>query len=400
MSDPNLDELAAELAEFAEPEKKGGRPPREERIIAGFEEIQHFAEKHGLAPQHGEDRDIFERLYAVRLDRLRALEECRTLLVPLDRQGLLSGARIATAPTETIDEDELMAELAGAAGDCGITELRHVRASSEKRAAEEIANRTVCEDFDSFKPLFERVQRELKSGIRQALPVDRMDEIKLSEIQPRQFFIVGGQIAYVAEVGEDFKTEYDRRDSRLRVIYDNGTESNLLARSFQRSLYPDKENAGRIITNPDAGPLFAEEHDADDLASGTIYVLRSKSDNPIVTANREVLHKIGVTGGRVETRLANASLDPTFLMADVEVIATYELFNINRIKLENLVHRVFDSAQMEIEILDRFGNPVKPREWFLVPLFIINEAVERIKNGTITQYIYEPKEARLVKMGS
>lgn len=397
MSDPNLDELAAELAEFAEPEKKGGRPPREERIIAGFEEIQRFAEKYGRAPQHGEERDIFERLYAVRLDRLRALEECRTLLVPLDRQGLLFGAKIAAVPTETIDEDELMAELAGAAGDSAITELRHVRASSEKRAAEEIANRTVCEDFDSFRPLFERVQRELKSGIRQALPVDRMDEIKLSEIQPGQFFIVGGQIAYVADVGEDFKTEYDRRDSRLRVIYDNGTESNLLARSFQRSLYPDKENAGRVITNPDAGPLFAGEHDADDLASGTIYVLRSKSDNPIVAANREVLHKIGVTGGRVETRIVNASLDPTFLLADAEVVATYVLYNVNRVKLENLIHRVFDPAQLDIEIKDRFGNPVKPREWFLVPLFIVDEVVERIKDGTITQYAYDPAMARLLK---
>ena len=98
-----------------------------------------------------------------------------------------------------------MAELAGAAGDSAITELRHVRASSEKRAAEEIANRNVCEDFDSFKPLFERVSETLKSGIRQALPVDRMDEIKLSEIQPGQFFIVVGQIAYVAEVGEGFQ---------------------------------------------------------------------------------------------------------------------------------------------------------------------------------------------------
>jgi hypothetical protein len=397
MSDPNLDELAAELAEFAEPEKKGGRPPREERIIAGFEEIQRFVEKHGRAPQHGEDRDIFERLYAVRLDRLRALEECRTLLAPLDRQGLLSGAKIAAAPTEIIDEDELMAELAGATGDSGITELRHVRASSEKRAAEEIANRTVCEDFDSFKPLFERVQRELKSRIRQALPVDRMDEIKLSEIQPGQFFIVGGQIAYVAEVGEDFKTEYDRRDSRLRVIYDNGTESNLLARSFQRSLYPDKENAGRVITNPDAGPLFADEHDADDLASGTIYVLRSKSDNPIVAANREVLHKIGVTGGKVETRIVNAGLDPTFLLADVEIVATYVLYNVNRVKLENLIHRVFDPAQLDIEIKDRFGNPVKPREWFLVPLFVVDEAVKRIKDGSITQFVYDPMAARLVK---
>jgi hypothetical protein len=397
MSDPNLDELAAELAEFAEPEKKGVRPPREERIIAGFEEIQRFVEKHGCAPQHGEGRDIFERLYAVRLDRLRALEECRTILAPLDHQGLLSGAVIPVPQHDAIDEDELMAELAGAAGDSTITELRHVRASVEKRAAEEIANRAVCADFDSFKPLFERVQRELKSGIRQSLPVDKMDEIKLAKIQQGQFFIVGGQIAYVAEVGQDFRTEYDRRDSRLRVIYDNGTESNLLARSFQRSLYPDKDNAGRIITDSSAGPLFADEHDADDLASGTIYVLRSKSDNPLVAANRDVLHKIGVTGGKVETRLANASLDPTFLLAEVEVVATYVLYNVNRVRLENLIHRVFDPAQLDIEIKDRFGNPVKPREWFLVPLFIVNEAVERIKDGSITEYVYDPSLARLVK---
>lgn len=397
MSDPNLDELAAELAEFAEPEKKGGRSPREERIIAGFEEIQRFVEKHGRAPQHGEERDIFERLYAVRLDRLRALDECRTLLAPLDSQGLLSGAKTAAAPRETIDEDELMAELAGVAGDTAITELRHVRASSERRAAEEVANRTVCEDFDSFKPLFERVQRELKSGIRQSLPVDKMDEIKLAKIQQGQFFIVGGQMAYVAEVGETFKTGDKRWDSRLRVIYDNGTESNLLARSFQRSLYPDKENAGRIITNPDAGPLFAEEHDADDLTSGTIYVLRSKSDNPIVAANREVVHKIGVTGGQVEKRIVNANLDPTFLLADVEIIATYVLYNVNRVKLENLIHRVFEPAQLNIEIKDRFGNLVRPREWFLVPLFVVDEAVKRIKDGTITQFVYDPSAAHLVR---
>jgi hypothetical protein len=224
-----------------------------------------------------------------------------------------------------------------------------------------------------------------------------MDEIKLTKIQQGQFFIVGGQIAYVAEVGQDFRTEYDRRDSRLRVVYDNGTESNLLARSFQRSLYPDKDNAGRIITDPSAGPLFADEHDADDLASGTIYVLRSKSDNPLVAANRDVLHKIGVTGGKVETRLANASLDPTFLLAEVEVVATYVLYNVNRVRLENLIHRVFDPAQLDIEIKDRFGNPVKPREWFLVPLFIVNEVVERIKDGTITEYVYDPMTARLVK---
>ena len=142
MTDPTLDELAEELAEFDVPEKKGGRSPREERIIAGFEEIQRFVDQHGRAPRHGEGHDIFERLYAVRLDRLRALEDCRSVLAPLDRQGLLSGEPVAAAPTEAIDEDELMAELRGAADSNDITELRHVRASAEKRAAEEIANRT------------------------------------------------------------------------------------------------------------------------------------------------------------------------------------------------------------------------------------------------------------------
>ena len=399
MSDIDLDDLRSELADFAEPEKKGGRSPREERIIAGFEEIQRFVEEHGRAPQHGEDRDIFERMYAVRLDRLRALEECQSLLGPLDHQGLLAGTPIVEAASvETISDDELLAELQGAAGAGGITELQHVRTSADKRAAEEIANRTVCEDFEKFKPLFERVKRELKDGIRHTLPVQTMDEIKMAEIQKGEYFIVQGQIAYVAEVGEGFRTQYDRRDSRLRVIYDNGTESNLLMRSFQRALHRDA--AGRLITNPDSGPLFAEEPADDDLTSGTIYVLRSKSDHPVVAANRDVLHKIGVTGGKIETRIANAKLDPTFLMADVEVVATYELYNVNRVKLENVIHRVFDPVQLDIEIRDRFGNPVRPREWFLIPVFVVNEVVERIKDGTITQYLYDPAAARLVKATS
>jgi hypothetical protein len=400
MSDIDLDQLRSELDGFAEPDTKGGRPPREERIIAGFEEIQRFVQEHGRPPQHGEDRDIFERLYALRLDRLRTLEECRALLAPLDHQGLLAGKEIVVdALVDTVDDDELMAELAGAVGGGPeITNLQHVRKSADKRAAEEIANRAVCEDFEKFKPLFERVKRELKSGIRDTLPVQKMDEIKLAEIQQGEYFIVQGQIAYVAEMGEGFRTQYDRLDSRMRVIYDNGTESNLLMRSFQRALHRDA--AGRLITNPDVGPLFAEELADDDLASGTIYVLRSKSDHPVVAANRNVLHKIGVTGSKIETRLANAKLDPTFLMADVDVIATYELFNVNRIKLENIIHRVFDPVQVDIEIRDRFGNPVKPREWFLVPLFVVNEVVEHIKDGTITQYVYDPTSARLVNQAS
>ncbi len=391
MSDLDLDQLRAELDDFAQPEAPSGRSPREERIIAGFEEIQRFVEQHGRAPQHGEDKDIFERLYAGRLDRMRALEECRALLTPLDHQALLAKAENApAAPVETMDDDELLAELEGAAGAAAITELRHVRTAADKRAAEEIANRTVCEDFEQFKPLFEQVKKDLASGIRQTRRFQTMAEIKKGE-----FFIVGGQVAYVAEVGEEFMTQYERRDSRLRVIYDNGTESDVLVRSLQRALHRD--DAGRRITDPVAGPLFADEADGDDLASGTIYVLRSKSDHPVVATHRDVLHKIGVTGGDVRQRIANAELDPTYLMADVEIVATYELYNINRAKLENLIHRIFHAAQLNIEIKDRFGNPVIPREWFLVPRFVIDEAVDRIRNGTITDYTYDPKTAALLR---
>jgi hypothetical protein len=390
MSDLDLDELAAELSEFEAPEKAGGRSPREERIIAGFEDIQRFVEQHGRPPQHGEDRDIFERLYAVRLDRLLALEDCRALLEPLDHQGLLKGGEsMVISAAETMDEDALMAELEELEGASGITELRHVRTSAEKRAAEEIASREPCADFERYKPLFDKMQTDLSSGIRETRPF----ELK-AEIRPGAWFIVGGQKAYVADMGDVFTNSQGRTDARLRVIFDNGTESNMLMRSLQRALH--KDEAGRRITEPVAGPLFSNQQQVDDdLASGTIYVLRSKSDHPLVAANRQLVHKIGVTNMSVEQRIAGARLQPTFLMADVEVIATYELFNISRSRLEKLIHRVFEPAKLDIEIKDRFGTPVVPREWFLVPLFVIDEVVERIKDGTITQHVYDPKLARL-----
>ena len=394
MSDLDLDELRDELADFAQPAKPVGRSPRDERIIAGFEEVQRFADQHARAPQHGEDRAIFERLYAVRLDRLRTLEDCRALLTPLDHQGLLdAGETTATSTAEDLDIDDLAAELEGAAGEPSITQLRHVRTSADKRVADEIAERDKCEDFDRFEPLFAAAQRDLDAGIRTTRPFVRDAGLLKADITEGQFFILSGQVAYVADVGETFRAPNGETDARLRVVYSNGTESNLLRRSLQRALY--KDEAGRRITEPAAGPLFAEDSGDDDQASGTIYVLRSKSDHPLVVANREVLHKIGVTGGDVARRIGASKLDPTFLMADVEIVATYNLFNVNRAKLENLIHRIFDPARLDIEVKDRFGNAVIPREWFLVPLFTINDAVERIKDGTIINYSYDSSTASL-----
>ena len=390
------DALLAELGVEVEAKKVAARTPQEERVIAGFEEIQRFVEEHGHPPQHGEDKDIFERLYAVRLDRLRELAEFKPLLEPLDADGLLDGGDAAAAAIdEEIDDDALLAELGVDVQAPEVAELRHVRSSAEKRAAEEIANRQRCEDFEKFKPLFEAMQQELDSGSRETKKFRKDAGFAKADIKEGQFFILGGQTAYVAEVGEFFAAPNGQTDARMRVIFSNGTESDLLLRSMQRALY--KDETSRIISDPGAGPLFSGTVEDEDASSGTIYVLRSKSDLPVVKDNRDVLHKIGVTSGKVERRIANAKIDATFLLADVEVVATYELFNIKRTKLENLIHRIFDAARLDIEIKDRFGNPVVPREWFLVPFAAIDEAVERIKDGTIKSYAYDPQQARLVE---
>lgn len=390
----DLDELSAELQEFAQPKKEKTLTAREERIIAGFEEIQRFVEEHGRIPEHCEDRDIFERLYAVRLDRVRSLEECRELVAEIDSQGILEGgAGIQDESAEAMDDDELLAELSDMAPGGELTELRHVRSTAEKRAVDEIANRTLCEDFEQFRPLFRQVEAELKAGIRETRRFGQD-----ASIEQGNFFILNGQMVYVAEVGEAFKAPNGERDARLRVIYSNETESDILLRSLQRALY--KDETGRRITEHDAGPLFRDTWEEDDVETGTIYVLRSKSQNPFVAEHRELIHKIGVTGGKVETRIANAEHDATYLLAEVEVVATYKLAGINRTKLEALLHRVFAPAQLDLQIKDRFGHPVKPREWFLVPLSAIDEAVDRIRDGSITQAAYDPETASLVNLSS
>jgi hypothetical protein len=388
MSD--LDDLRAELDDFAQPEKKGGKSALEERVIAGFEEIQRFVDQYERAPQHGEDKDIFERIYAVRLDQIRAQELCRTIVLPIDHQGLLSGGELGhTDSAGSMDDDELLAELEGVGAKSGLSELRHVRSTAEIQAAEEIANREKCKDFDCFQPLLQKAKNELSSGERQTRPF-----VKEASIEIGNFFILGGQLVFVAEVGEEIKAPNGSNDARLRVIYDNGTESNLLRRSLQRALY--KDEAGRRVTDPDAGPLFSDSPADDDIESGTIYVLRSLSDHPYIAEHRQLMHKIGVTGGKIETRISNAENEATYLLAGVEVVASYKLFGINRTKLENLFHRLFAAAQLDLVIHDRFGHPVKPKEWFLIPLQVIDEAVKRIRDGSITDVSYDPKTASLV----
>lgn len=384
MGDLDLDELEAELGGPIEVKAAPKLSAEQARVVAGFEDILKFYDEHGRAPRHGEGRDIFERIYAAHLDALRKQPRFHDLLADLDKPGLL---QMSADDPDELDEDALLDELGGLDDD--ITTLRHVKPRGEIAKPDEVAERKPCADFGRFEPLFKAVKADLKTGVRLAR---RFGEN--SDIRAGQFFILRGQMAFVEKVGETFISPNGKENARLRVIYDNGTESNLLLHSLGSALY--KDDNGRRVTDPQAGPLFAHD-ETQGTESGIIYVLRSESDLPVIAENRELVHKIGVTGSKVETRISNAVNDATYLLADVEIVATYQLYDINRTKLENMIQSFFEAARLDIEIKDRFGKPVCPKEWFILPLSAIDDAVERIKDKTIGEYVYDPQYAKLVK---
>ena len=257
------DALLAELGFEVETKSSNKYTAREERIIAGFEEIQKFVEEKGHLPEHGEDKDIFERLYAVRLDQIRKQADCINLNKDLDHQRLLNGAfKPSTDIPVDIDDDELLAQL-GVNGneENSITKLTHVKPRAEKKAAEEIASRTRCEDFEQFKPLFEALKKDIDTGGRNTIRFRKDAGFTKTTLKKRQFMIIGGQFAYIAEIGETFKAPNGEDDARLRVIYANGTESNILLRSLIRAMY--KDETSRFITEPNSGPLFSSKDGID-----------------------------------------------------------------------------------------------------------------------------------------
>jgi hypothetical protein len=388
--DQSDEELLAGLGVDITPVKKVERTAREQRIIAGFEEVVRFAKEHGREPRHGEELDIFERNYATRLDAIRNSAECLKVLEGVEGAALLEYKK----PDSSLREDGNDEELLTALGvdwerQAELTKLKYVKPRAEIRAAEEVAKRDICKDFDVFRPLFESVQKEIASSVRRTIKFKDNAEVNKGDL-----FILDGQKIYVAEVGEQFITEYERPDRRLRVICENGTENDMLLRSLQRGLNKDKTS--RRITEPSMGPLFSDEEEDDDLAAGYIYILRSLSDDPFIAENRAVIHKIGVTGGDVKKRIANAKKDATYLLAEVEIVQTFKLANINRRKLEELLHQFFAPARLDMELKDRYGYGVEPKEWFLAPLPVIQEVVTKLMDGSIGDFRYDAKTAQIL----
>lgn len=345
------------------------------RLEKGFLEIVEFYRAHGREPSSS-TRNIAERKLGARLDGFRASPERADHVRPLDEFSLLE--------TPDIDSlDDLLAEDGLDLLDSGedIFDLSGLpEQPTGQRSVDDVAKRTKAEDFESFKPFFAAKHAELEEGTWRLIPFRG-----LSTIKEGTFFVLGGVMAFVAEVKEtEFKPngDRDRPKERLRVVFENGTESSMYRQSFSIRLY---EQNGRAVVR--TGFDASEIGDADQ-ETGHIYVLRSLSEDPQI-AGLDNLYKIGFTTTPVEQRVANAAKEPTFLMAPVEVIAEYRVYNVRPSALEHLLHRVFAVSRLRVSQVGPDGRTYNPSEWFIAPLDVIDQAIAMIMTGDIIKVVYD-----------
>lgn len=263
----------------------------------------------------------------------------------------------------------------------------------EKRAkADYVAQRKPCPDFFVFKPQFEKVHKELSLGIRNLAKLSKTENIEAG-----QYYVVDGQMLYLDKMEKKQWNDTNKRyDGRTRCIYENGTESDILLQTLRKNVM----ESGYIVTESQEETAHNFFKNADikdnDKVTGFIYVLRSLSDNPNIKSQKN-LYKIGFSTIAVEERIANAANEPTYLMAAVEIVETFKIVNMNSHIFESLLHQLFDAVKFEVTITDSNGKVHKPKEWFVVPLNIIDTVIEKIMDGTILEYIYNPQMECLEK---
>lgn len=252
------------------------------------------------------------------------------------------------------------------------------------------AQKKDCEDFNLFKPLFDRVQGELKEGKRSLMKIS-----KTASLEVGRFYVVAGMLVYLAEIGATKKNRSSMLDGRTRCIYENGTENDILLETLRRNVLHDGYGVSELQEDVD-GKYFAATLADGDKATGFVYVLRSLSPNPEIT-NVQNLYKIGFTTNTVEERIANAEHEPTYLMAPVQIMTTAQIVNMNSFVFESLIHQFFSAVQFYVKVYDDEGAEHTPSEWYVAPLEIIEKVIEKIVDGSITQYSYNAELQKLEK---
>ena len=370
------------LADVTAPRK---RATSSDRLIAGFQEILAFYEANSRLPEDTpEEASLFHKWTGL-LKSEKKIERCR----PFDDLGILP------QPVQTVEEpqteyhrelteeeqleailnDPLLADIEDGS-DLGLFDVpEYMRQRLEARKeADYVGKRRPCEDFDKYTDGFKEIQQGLKSG--------KYKLVKFSEpnLKVGRYFVEQGIIGYLAAFEQEAKNNLNRVDGRTRVIYENGSEADIKFRTITKNLSVDGYS---IMDCSEMSPEDFEECFTltdKDVESGTIYVLRSKSSRPEITAIKD-LYKIGFTVTSVESRIANAKNEPTYLCADVEVVATWKVYNVKSSTFEALIHKLFAPVQLQVTV-----DGHRPKEWFIVPFKVIEEAINAIISGKSIEY--------------
>lgn len=361
----------------------------DERLIAGFEEIQDFVAKHGREPVD-DVANMAEATLAWRLQGIRADASQVEALRPIDKHGLLA----PPAPPKSIDE-LLAADEFGLLGPANDEEVAaeaifdtSLLPKPPAKQPDEYAEMRPAKDFERFAPMFEQVHDELRRGVR------KLVEFRVEKnIEAGTFFVLRGVLCYVDAVGEAERDRHGKLNPRIRVVFENGNESNYLRRSFARGLY----RFGRRVTDPEAAANAAMGL-APETAMGYVYVLRSLSDDPQITAIPH-LYKIGFTKRSVRERLAGAADAITFLKAPVEVVAELKMPLVMAKRVERLLHKLFAPARLDATYEICGVSTGEATEWFSVPFKAIDEAIKLIENEAVASYRYDLESEKLVLDG-
>lgn len=360
--------------------KQSAAATADERLIASFTQINQFVTENGREPESG--KGIQEHQLYARLNGIRESVEKMEALTNLDEHGLLNIQRKEISSIDDIFDDDDLGILSNEAE--SIFTLQHV--SKETTMPDYVASRKPCNDFETFEAKFTRCQADLKAGKRKLWPFKNEQQI-----QKGYFFVLKGVLLYIAEVGDAEKSN-GKKNARLRCIFENGTESDMLLRSLSAELYKD----GRRVTEHEDHLLegFSNVTEEDE-ATGYIYVLRSLSTKPEIQEINN-LYKIGFSTVPVEQRIKSAENEPTYLMAPVHIEEAYQCYNMNPQKLEQLLHTFFGSSCLNIDIFDGDGQRHTPREWFIAPLDIIEQTIHFVLNGDIVNYRYDSDKQEIV----
>ncbi len=356
-----------------------------DRLERAFLEIVEFRRTHERLPS-STTREIAERKLGARLDGILANDEKIAALRHLDTEYELLAVEAAPESLDELLESDDLDDLLG--DESGILDVSDLPVPRKAESPDSVAKRVKAEDFERFEHLFKAKHAELADGTFQLATFTGLDLIREGV-----FFVLGGVMCFVAEVGEDVDLVVGgkpRQKQRLRVVFENGTESRMYKQSLMTRMY---EQQGQVLARTGIGASDVLDGDVE---SGHIYVLQSLSDDPQI-AGIEDLHKIGFSTTSVEQRIKNAGKSPTYLMAPVKIVEDYRTYNLRTSALEHLLHRVFAEVRLDLTQVDRHGRNYDPSEWFVAPRNVINQAINMIMSGEIIDYVYDVELKRLME---